>query len=311
MINSKIPIIALGGTILVLTSSKVFGQTNPSSSPFLLPQPITVTATVPGFYNLLELTGWTSPYARVELTMGQLLTRATKAGKEGKFTFRTSLPRELGPFCLLATDVSSTTSHPLCIAPPPPTDNILIKEVIMPPTLKIEKGKILEGETIAASGYTTPNSEVIPYLFEENSRSGFLLPLISSVFAVEVPKPPIKSNQNGFYQFNLQTSTLGKNRVFTSSIFLNNPSPKSNLLVFDVFSSWQMLFLKLLAFIKSLFFLLLNFLISLKGIILLEIVLLAFILFLIFRKKPARKKEVVLKEETEESSPPGLKIIRL
>jgi len=260
----------------------------PSLPTNLIPYSTKVTATVPYFW-WLELTGWTSPYAQVELSMEQFVKRITTASDQGQFTFRIALPRTIRPFCLIATDVSNISSYPLCLPPPPQESNILVKEVVMPPTLRIDKGKIAKGETVAAQGYTTPNSEVTPYLFEEKSRlpliSQYLNFLISSVSAAEVPKPPIKSNQNGFYQFNLPTSDIGKNRVFVGSIFLNNPSPKSTTLVFDVFPWWRMILEKIIAVLANLLWLILKFLAKPEGIIILEIGIIGMVGYMFVAKR--------------------------
>jgi hypothetical protein len=267
--------------------------------PVLAAEPVKVTASVPSFW-WLELTGWTSPYAQVELSMEQFLKRITTANDQGQFTFRIALPRTLAPICLISTDISNISSHPLCLPPPPQEVNILIKEVIMPPTLKIEKGKVIQGETIAAQGYTTPNSEIIPYLFEEKRR--FRLPLISqkffnftasTVLAAEVPKPIIKSDQNGFYQFNLPTSDIGKNRIFVGSIFLDNPSPKSTTLVFNVFSWWRMILEKIIAFLVNLFWFLIKFLKKPEGIILAEIGMIIVLLFIVKSHKTSKTAKIL------------------
>lgn len=254
-----------------------------------IPYGVTVTARVAGEF-WLELQGWTSPWADVELTMGRLVKKETTANEFGEFVFRTVLPRTLEPFCLIATDVSEITSHPLCIAPPPPSVNILVKEIVMPPTLKIDKGRLAKGETVAAQGYTTPSSEVVPYLFEERSRRS-RFPLITNyqllipAYAAEVPKPKVKSNQNGFFQFNLPSEEIGKDRIFVGSIFLNNPSPKSTTLTFDVLSWWRMLLERIIAFLVNLFWLLVRFLTTPWGIILTEVGIILFLVgFLITQK---------------------------
>lgn len=289
------------GYLITKTSSLLQAQTKTTTltnheAQNEIPFRVQVTATVPGYF-WLELSGWTSPWAQVELTMGQALRRLTKANEKGKFVFRLTLPRELGHFCLITTDISRISSQPLCIPPPPPSENILIKEVVMPPTFKIDKGKVLEGETVAAQGYTTPDSPVVAFAFEPKRWSRFG-PLISSLFpfsvssalAAEVPKPPIKSDQNGFYQFNLPTSTLGKNRIFTSSIFLSNPSPKSTTLVFDILSWWRMIFEKILAWLGNLLALVIAFLKSPQGIIILETVIIGILVLVFWRRRKAQKE---------------------
>lgn len=253
-----------------------------------------VTATVPAYF-WLELTGWTSPWAQVELTMGQTIAQITRANDQGQFTFRIALPRELGHFCLMATDITDISSHPLCLPPPPPEVTMVVKQVVMPPTLKIDQAKILKGETVAVSGYTTLDSPVIPFIFEPKSwalaKRAFSI-LVSPAIAAEAPKPPIKSDQNGFYQFNLPTNTLGRNRLFIGSIFLNNPSPKSNTLIYDLLSWWQMLLARFFSLIGSFLGMILAFIRSLKGLIVLEVASIGGILFFIFwRRKKAQGRQ--------------------
>lgn len=277
-----------------------------SSSPKL-------TATVLGHWRL-ELTGWTSPHATVTFTMAQKIKVETIANNSGKFTFILILPRKLDPFCLIAKDIAGVTSHPLCIAPPPSNINILVKEIVMPPTINIVKGDILRGETIAAQGYTTPDSVVTPFLFgEQNSKQTLVANIQNtrglenlkykilktvldfdlgipslSVYAAEFPKPSIKSDHNGFYQFNLPTTELGKNRIFIGSYFLNNPSPKSNILVFNILTSWQEIMLKVMDFIIFVLSFLLNFLTSIPGIILTELLTVILLLIFLLRKKKTK-----------------------
>lgn len=258
-----------------------------------------VTATVPAYF-WLELTGWTSPWAQVELTMGQVIARLTTANDEGQFTFRIPLPYKLGHFCLIATDISRITSSPLCLPPPPPEVTVVVKQVVMPPTLKIEKGKILKEETVAAQGYTTPDSPVTPFIFEPKSwkKRSLLSGLFTSpALAAEAPKPPIKSDQNGYYQFNLPSNTLGWNRIFTGSIFLDNPSPKSNTLAYDILTWWRMLLERFFAFVGNLLWLVTRFLKSWKGLIILEIVVILGILFAFWRRRGGQRRKEVEQEK--------------
>jgi hypothetical protein len=254
---------------------------------------VNVTASVPAEW-WLELRGWTSPLAKVELNMEQLVKKETIANEQGEFVFNVVLPRSLAHFCLITTDIASISSPPLCLPAPASTETVLIKEVVMPPTLKVEKGRLAQGETVAAEGYTTPNSEVSPYLFEEQARPRFRLPwspitnhqsLITTAYAAEVPKFPVKSDQNGFFQFNLPSEAIGKNRIFVGSTFLNGPSPKSTTLVFNVLSWWRMILERLIAYLLSLLALILRLLAKPEGVILVEVAIISGIVYFLFFKE--------------------------
>jgi hypothetical protein len=267
-----------------------------------------VTATVPGLW-WLELTGWTSPSSLVELTMETTLKRITRADSTGYFVFRLALPQNLRPFCLISTDIANTTSSPVCIPPPPLTQNVLVKEIVLPPSIIIQKGQMTKDETVAAEGYTLPNVEVIPYLFSQKSRTQNILssiPLIdfisnfkfqisnSVVYAAELPKPRIVSDANGFFQFNLPTGDYGKNRLFVGANFQDNPTPKSTTLVFDIVSSGQIIAISLITYLLALISSLLAFLRTLQGIILTEIGIVCILLYLILGRKKKKSKALYL-----------------
>ena len=211
-----------------------------------------ITARV-GEYQISILSGWASPYAEVNLN-GQGTARKTMANENGYFEFLfVPVKKSYGELCLTSQDVNLIPTLPACLPAIPPTENIEIIGVLLPPTISLDKGKIPSGETTKASGMTFPDSDIDVYLFE-NSR----INLIPSVFAMGLPKYSIRSNKNGYYEFSLPAAKPSTNRVFATAkptlpsldkegLFYY--SPKSNTLSFSVIKTNYLWLLLILAVI--------------------------------------------------------------
>ena len=170
-----------------------------------------ITARV-GEYQIGILSGWASPYAEVNLN-GQGTARKTLADENGYFEFLfIPVKKSYGELCLTSQDVNRVPTLPVCLPAIPPTDNVEIIGVLLPPTISLDKAKILHGGSTKASGMTLPNSPVDVYLFE-NKR----LNLIPSVFAMGLPKYSVRSNENGYYEFSLPAAQPSKNRLFATA----------------------------------------------------------------------------------------------
>lgn len=206
-----------------------------------------------GEYQISKLSGYASPFAEVELT-AQGTARKTFANNAGYFEFIFSpIKKTYGELCLTSIDVFRTPTSPVCLPPPPMSENIEIEGVLLPPSILLEKGKILAGQPAKASGMTFPNSEVDVYLFKEDKTN--ILENIFSVYAAGLPRYSIKSNANGYFEFSLPTARISENRLFATAIFdylkradiKSAPtlfsSPKSNTLSFLVFKTSKFAFL--------------------------------------------------------------------
>jgi len=234
------------------------------------------TGTVPnivarvGEYQIGKLTGWTSPFAEVSLT-GQALARKTIATEVGFFSFeQIPVRKDYGELCLTSQDVNQLPGSPVCLAPPPPSNNIEIRDVLLAPTISVAGARIAYGTTAKASGMTYPDSSVQVYLF---SDTGFLvrniLPLAAIklspkiVYALGLPVYTVTSNHNGYFEFNLPTTNLSDNRIYVTSLFNTAltkdlteildqaSSPKSFTLVFGIYKDSTFLILFLLLLVAS------------------------------------------------------------
>lgn len=274
---------------------------------------ITVTATVGE--PKLTLFGYTSPFARIQLSGIGVLREAT-GGDDGYFQFnRVFLPaptlrwvshfrqEEAYPdLSLIAIDTENRSSFPVSLPPLPlgPYE-ITVGPVLLSPTITLEKGVFRPKEQIIANGQTIPNSKVTIALanqtgssslfgrwFQPFSRLFHLLPITylfpSQTYANFIPKYQIQVKDDGRFQFNLPANDANTWRVFASTFYLDSPSPKSNTLTFEIQSWWRWLWEKILSFFLFFFNLLKPHLLLL--FILAELAVIGLI-FISWKKSPA------------------------
>lgn len=224
---------------------------------------IRVSAQVGGY--LFDLQGLTSPWAKVEFysTEGNVDV-VTLADDQGVFHFRNVLaPIQTGDFCFISYDTNGTANNPLCFSPPPPKTKTTIKDIVLSPTLVLDKGLFRQGEMVSAAGRTFPNAEIRIYMFEENrpfwldlidviipktfAREGNyeflgwwpsgLLRGVRPAFAREGPQLTINADPDGDFSFNLPTQKSNLWRMFAGPKFKGeNMTAKSNILEFSALS---------------------------------------------------------------------------
>ncbi len=226
---------------------------------------VKVSAQIGGY--IFDIKGLTSPWAEVDFfsTQGNI-NLETIADKEGVFRFSNAImPLSTGDFCFISIDTNFNSSPPLCFAPPPPKTKTSIIGIVLPPSLTIEENVFHQNETVAASGKTSPDSQINVYLFEDENPP--LIELIDifapKVFAREGPLLTISSDKEGSFAFNLPSTKSTSWRMFVGTQknqLGENPSPKSNILQFASLSWWKwflltiiVLLLKLLSWITNIF----------------------------------------------------------
>lgn len=244
---------------------------------------------------ILSLYGYTSPEAKVLLAGYPSVFSETKAQRNGYFRFTGVF---LLPFvkelCLNAIDREDRITNPICIPAPSMTfKGNIIGPVILPPSVSVGKGTFLPGETVEASGESIPESEISVSLFKAEPTLNLFGHLIREVYATTLPSYTIKTDQNGYFSFNLPSTTSNKFRFFSQVKFENSPSPKSNTLTVKILSIFEYL-LEKIKFLLLLAYNLLKNLPLLGTFIILEIVLL---LILLFHSK--KRSLMVVKKEVE------------
>jgi len=248
---------------------------------------IKISATVDGY--LLDVEGWTSPYALVNLESTQGNVHAsTMASLDGRFIFRHLLiPQVPGDFCFYSTDTQHLAALPLCLSPPPQTKVGTVSGIILAPTLEISQNQVLQGQEATLTGLTVPSSQVEAFLFEEE-QSWFLEiinTLIPAAYARTGPHLVVQANEKGEFDFNLPTHKTTLWRLFLGSHTSLGLSPQSGTLEFRTFSWWQWLIYRFLQFLISAFTFTFKLLSHPTAIIFLEIPLAFYLIYLAFFKK--------------------------
>lgn len=180
--------------------------------------------------------GYTSPLSKVELT-GINIYAATYSDNTGYFIFdKTILPKNPSELCLQSTDNESRTSSPVCISPPPATNyDTDIGPILLSPTLSLDKNTINPNSTVISSGQAIPNSPVSIYFYQVNDKAQSF---VKEAQAFSLPVLTTTSDKNGYFSFNLPTSYSSNYRLYATTEFDQNLSPKSNTLLYKLPSIW-------------------------------------------------------------------------
>lgn len=183
--------------------------------------------------------GFTSPFARVELSSPKVYD-VTYAKDNGYFEFdRIIIPRNPGELCLLAVDDDFRHTNPVCIPPPPNTNYLTnIGPIILPPTITIDSETIKANSTTAASGQSIPYSTISVYLYQTNARAP-ILPVPAQAFGL--PVFSTSTDINGNYNLNIPTSLSSDYRLFSTVDFATLASPKSNTITYSLPTQFNIL----------------------------------------------------------------------
>lgn len=209
--------------------------------------------------NEVTIYGYTSPKSKVELT-GINIYSLDYSDTNGYFEFnKIVLPKNPSEICLQSKDNSDRSSAIHCLPPPPATNyHTDIGPILLPPTISLEDSKINPNSTVISSGQSIPKSTVAVYFYKvTDSAESF--PKTASAYSL--PKIEASTDQNGNYSISVPTAYASDYRLYTSTKFIDNLSPKSNTLFYTMPKQQSYLFIIVPIFIFSLimFFALLYF----------------------------------------------------
>lgn len=181
--------------------------------------------------------GYTSPNSKVELT-GINIYAATYSDGSGYFIFdKTILPKNPSELCLESTDSEHRTTSPICLPQPPMTNyDTNIGPILLSPTLSLEQDIINPNSTVISSGQAIPNSPVEIYFYQVNNKASTF---VKDANAFSLPSLTTTSDKNGYFSFNLPTSYSSNYRLYATTKFDQNSSPKSNTLLYKLPSMWS------------------------------------------------------------------------
>ncbi len=209
-----------------LLSSNIYHLT----SVFALEQTASTTVTASIGENRVTIFGYTSPNSRVELSSPKVFA-VTYSNPEGYFIFdKAILPRNPSDLCLISFDNHGRTTSPTCI-PPPPLYNYHtdIGPILLPPTISLENNQIDPNSTVISSGQAIPTSTVSINFYKVNN-SGQSFPKEAQAYSL----PPLTASTDilGNFSLNLPTAYSSDYRLYASTKFKDNYSPKSNTIIY-------------------------------------------------------------------------------
>lgn len=180
--------------------------------------------------NRVTIFGYTSPNSRIELSSPKVFA-VTYSDQTGYFIFDKSiLPRNPSDLCLISFDNHSRSTSPVCIPPPPPYNyHTDIGPILLPPTISLENSQIDPNSTVITSGQAIPNSTVSVHFYKVND-SGQSFPKEAQAYSL--PAITATSDYLGNFNLNLPTAYSSDYRLYASSKFNDNYSPKSNTLIY-------------------------------------------------------------------------------
>jgi len=199
-----------------------------SATDYSIASSTSVTASIG--QNRITINGYTSPKSRVELSSPRVFA-VTYSDSTGYFIFdKTLLPKNPSDLCLISIDENYRHTTPICIPPPPATNyQTNTGPILLPPTISLENDTINPNSTVLTSGQTIPNSKISLHFYKVND-SAAAFP--KEVQAYSLPSITITTDPNGNFSLNLPTAYSSNYRLYASTQFNDNYSPKSNTLVY-------------------------------------------------------------------------------
>jgi len=231
------------------------------TSMFALEQTTNTVVTASVDQNRVTIYGYTSPNSKVELSNPQVYAQ-TYSDDTGYFIFdKTLLPKgNISDLCLTSTDNNSRQTTPVCFPAPPATNyHTDIGPILLPPTISLEESNINPDSTVLTSGQAIPNSQVNINFYKVNdtAQAFSLFPNLTAfikpkeALAYSLPSVTATTDSQGNFSLNLPTAYASDYRLYATTKFNNNYSPKSNTLLY-ILPSIFYLFLQQYPFVKYL-----------------------------------------------------------
>ncbi len=201
--------------------------------------------------NALTIYGYGPSNSEVSLK-GFGISEKTISDSSGLFMFSEiySFTYTYPELCIQAVDDRKRTTQPSCI-PALQGDRLIPLEVgpiLLSPTISISENKIKEGNDALLTGKTTPNTKVSVHI-SKNEASENKLSIVRIANAYNLPVIDTKSNEEGEYSITLPTGESAEYKIFTSAVFGEDLSAKSNSLTFSVLTKVKTLIQKTIDFV--------------------------------------------------------------
>lgn len=164
---------------------------------------VTATADVPGKY--LSISGIIAPFASVVLLSNDIVLRGTVADQNGKFSIsQVLIATGTSSICLDAIDYKSYGESYTCINITPITQDTVMNNIFLPPTLGFEQTQVVAGNIAIARGYGMPGANITIH----SSLGNFT----------------VTADKNGYYSISIPVPNPGAFEFFADSVYNGNKS---------------------------------------------------------------------------------------
>lgn len=158
--------------------------------------PVNVNAQVGEFY--INISGYTSPFASIIMTVDGEFVRSASADQNGVFYIsQIFVKKGFSHFCLAATDFKRLGESEACLDIEPVYSTRDIKDIFLPPTIGLLKKQVNAGEDAQIYGYSVPNSTVIIKTKDGDTYT-------------------VQTDSTGYYSYTIKNAKAGT-YVFTAS----------------------------------------------------------------------------------------------
>src|SRR5581483_1888563 len=113
----------------------------------------------------LNLSGFITPLANIQLLINNFPIRAITADQNGNFYFTAvQIQSGLDKFCFDAFDPKKVGESYTCLNISPANADVTLNNIFLPPTMALERSQITYGDQVVVQGYTMPFASVLVHL---------------------------------------------------------------------------------------------------------------------------------------------------
>ena len=164
---------------------------------------VQIEASVGQFY--LNVSGYISPFASLVLTSNGNFYQSTTADSQGNFSFsQVLISVGFSSFCIDAIDFKRIGESYTCFTVPPATASVTMKDIFLPPTLKLSRTQVNEGGSATAFGYTMPGAKVTLHINNQTLTT--------------------YADPSGYYEFTLNYLKAGDYSLYTTANYQQKES---------------------------------------------------------------------------------------
>ena len=167
-----------------------------------------VSAQVGSHLTYLNISGYISPYASIDLLINNFPIRNVVADENGNFSFTAvQIQTGLSQLCFDAHDFQRIGESYSCISLTPSVSDVTINNIFLPPTSALKSTQINIGQYEEVVGYSMPFATITIHLNNSQTFSAI-------------------ADKTGFYSYKIGNLIAGDYQLFVAAVYKNTDSIK-------------------------------------------------------------------------------------